>query len=1037
MDNIIKTSGTTEQFKLNSGGSVSVPYAVRGVVKDNVDTIRTGRLRVYIDDFGSTDPNNSDSWVTVSYLSPFYGFVQNNGAASNNQSTAYGAFAQNPHAYGFWATSPDIGSEVICVFLYGKKDFGYYIGCIPQPGLTHMVPALGSSDNILATDAEAGSYGGAKKLPVIEINDRSPKVSNDPKFYDQPRPVHKVVAAQLWQQGLIRDDIRGTISSASTRESPSNVFGMSTPGRPIYLGVSGDNDVSQSTNLENSTDSQAKIIGRQGGHSIVMDDGDQLGLNNLVRLRTSAGHQITMSDDGQTLFVIHANGQSYVELGKEGTVDIFATNSFNVRTRGDINFHADNNINLNAKKQLNIYAEEINVNSDKNTTVRVGENYSQQTLGNHQLKVDKGMSMYSVGKASYRSDAEAYVNGSRVNLNSGFSNLVPNKIAPLPIKTHTDTLFDKTKGWVPAPAVLTSITSRAPAHYPWVAANLGVDVKINESADATFPSDAPAPVNRANAASPSIPTNPTTPAVASTAPANQQVSPTMDKNTTTTMVSQTAVTAATDPVTSPAVTAGSGVVTDLDGTKKAVLGKLAATPDQLEQGGYIKPGSSTVVNSLIAQNTSLDKSMPTNIWTGKDGVTTVSSFVKNDNAQVNNQVELLKIGVAGLQQQGIITGKESPTQIAGVVNAAATVGVANTVSYINNATNGTITQGINTPASKLTGAAAGAVAAGVFAAGLADKTTSPAGSMLGAVKTTATGVVDSVKGAASSVFSSIKEGYTKLKGGVPQNLTQLNAENQTKNDPSQDPYDPATDPTLSDGQKAVAEKAKTKPDLATVAVGVAAVSQIVPNTNMGVLAGGIKAVSNLVTNSKDPTVKVSGSNLSSTIGNTVSSVTSQVAGLPTVPGAIATSGLSATALSGLNLSQSASLNSALQSISSGGPQSLQMPTIAQNTIDRTGLTSQTTALLGDSRIPSPPTSNGTFKPPPAELVKAYDTAKAELQKQEDLLWDLKKKAYDDKKKWGVDSPEALAAEEQVNQCRQRIAELKAEKTNLTNQMLAA
>ena len=151
-----------------------MPYAVRGVVKDNVDTIRTGRLRVYIDDFGSTDPNNSDSWVTVSYLSPFYGFVQNNGAASNNQSTAYGAFAQNPHAYGFWATSPDIGSEVICVFLYGKKDFGYYIGCIPQPGLTHMVPALGSSDNILATDAEAGSYGGAKKLPVIEINDRSP-----------------------------------------------------------------------------------------------------------------------------------------------------------------------------------------------------------------------------------------------------------------------------------------------------------------------------------------------------------------------------------------------------------------------------------------------------------------------------------------------------------------------------------------------------------------------------------------------------------------------------------------------------------------------------------------------------------------------------------------------------------------------------------------------------------------------------------------------------------------------------------------------
>ena len=47
MDNVIKTSGTTEQYKLNPGGSISYPFAVKGIVKQNVDTIRSEYIRVY------------------------------------------------------------------------------------------------------------------------------------------------------------------------------------------------------------------------------------------------------------------------------------------------------------------------------------------------------------------------------------------------------------------------------------------------------------------------------------------------------------------------------------------------------------------------------------------------------------------------------------------------------------------------------------------------------------------------------------------------------------------------------------------------------------------------------------------------------------------------------------------------------------------------------------------------------------------------------------------------------------------------------
>jgi hypothetical protein len=161
--------------------------------------------------------------------------------------------------------------------------------------------------------------------------------------------------------------------------------------------------VEASKNLDSSSAEQAKLVSRRGGHTLVFDDGDFFGQNNLIRLRSASGHQITMSDDGQTLFIIHSNGQSYIELGKEGTVDIYATNSFNIRTKGDLNLHADNNININAKKQLNIFAEELNINSDKNTNVRVGENYSQQTVKNHTVKVDQSMSFLSKSNRCKRS----------------------------------------------------------------------------------------------------------------------------------------------------------------------------------------------------------------------------------------------------------------------------------------------------------------------------------------------------------------------------------------------------------------------------------------------------------------------------------------------------------------------------------------------------------------------------------------------------------------------------------------------------------
>ena len=477
-----KPKGQLPASKPDSGGGVIRNTPTLAIVKNNIDATRGGRIQVYLEDFGAPDPEDSSSWVTVSYMSPFFGATP--GSASN-QKDDYGTYTQNPSSYGMWFSPPDIGSTVICIFINGDPSYGYYIGSVLQPELLQMIPAIGASPDIVANGPESAGLGGATLLPVTNINTNNSAITDGVGFLTAPKPVHSYSSSIYFQQGLIRDSIRGPITSSALRESPSRVgWGVSTPGRPIYQGGFTDNNVLTS-GIKSSTES-LKLVSRRGGHSIVMDDGNVIGKDQLIRLRTALGHQILMSDDGQTLFIIHANGQSYIELGKEGTIDMYATNSVNIRTQGDLNLHADNNININAKKDLNIQADNIKINAETDISYRSGGNFSGYTLGTFTVKVNGSMSMGAGGEGSYASAGTMYVNGSKINLNTGSTSVTPAEVPKIPVVTHTDTLFDKVKGWLAAPGYLLSIVSRAPAHAPWANANQGVDVKVNNNSSKAF-----------------------------------------------------------------------------------------------------------------------------------------------------------------------------------------------------------------------------------------------------------------------------------------------------------------------------------------------------------------------------------------------------------------------------------------------------------------------------------------------------------------------------------------------------------------------
>jgi hypothetical protein len=490
LDNFQRSTGTPSTFDQDRGGlpGSSGPYI--GEVRNNNDPTRMGRLQVYIETFGGPDKNNQDLWRTVSYCTPFYGATPKGGSAGT------GTFLDgNQQSYGMWFTPPDIGTQVLCFFVNDDPGNGYYIGCLPENGIVHMIPAIGAvgQDQAQTQNAIQGEYlSSSPRLPVTEINNApsNPKTSESATFFNEKKPVHSYVAGILFQQGLNNDEVRGPIGSSAQRESPSNCYGISTPGRAIYQSGLGDTDNPKT--LDAQTLQGIAVIGRRGGHSFVMDDGALDGSDNLIRIRTSKGHQITMSDDGNCFYICHANGQSWIELGQEGTLDVYSTNSINLRTEGTINLHADADVNIFAGGSMNL-------KSVKGTSIQSDGDANLAGKGKLSLFGESGMAIKSggglaikSGLGSWASEGQLSLTGSKVLLNSGGGQPAD---APTAITKYLmpGVEFNPSTGWQTSSTGTESCCTRAPTHEPYAYHNQGVSVQssIVQPGQPSPPPDAP------------------------------------------------------------------------------------------------------------------------------------------------------------------------------------------------------------------------------------------------------------------------------------------------------------------------------------------------------------------------------------------------------------------------------------------------------------------------------------------------------------------------------------------------------------------
>ena len=477
--NTPRATGSSQSFRFDKGNYPTNVGAFTGIVMNNVDSSRNGGLQVYIAQFANGLPKeNYRSWRKVRPLQQ-----QGGSTAQTSSSTGAGSYGSNSNkqSYGTASAAPDIGTEILCIFVAGDDSEGFYLGIIPFDGANHMVPALGAVKNSVKQNTDQETYfSKSPQLPVTEINtsENNTEFSENPQFFKQPKPVHSYAAATLLQQGTANDPIRGPIDSSSQRESPSNVTGTSTPGRPIYKGGLHDATITQKVASGEVTEDDATIVGRTGGHSMVMDDGATDGKTALVRIRTAKGHQLTMSDDGNNFYIAHANGQVWLEFGQEGTLDVYTTNSINLRTEGTMNLHADKDFNVWAGGNINMMSNvSTTMQSEGKFTCATKEEllmFSQSTIGiksNGQLTLDSKIGAWQGG-------GSLALQAGLIDLNSGSAASVS---APTGLIKYTmpASSFNTAAGFKVESAGTESIVTRAPAHEPWPYHNQGVQVNVN------------------------------------------------------------------------------------------------------------------------------------------------------------------------------------------------------------------------------------------------------------------------------------------------------------------------------------------------------------------------------------------------------------------------------------------------------------------------------------------------------------------------------------------------------------------------------
>lgn len=306
-----KQSSKNPTLKLNEGRDAVFGIYLAEIVSTK-DVSRTGRVRVFIPAI-SKDKNSTAGYFDAVWTSPFAGSTDQRKVGTKIESPQ-----EAMSSYGLWAPVPDNGNLVLIAFGDGNTKYPMVLSCLFPDKFNYMLPSNAGGKTYQAPGLN---------LPTVEKNKRTADVNHNDTF----RPIQHTLAEAIVRQGLAADPIRGAGSASARRESPSEVFGLLTPGP------------------RDPSDFNYRL----GGHSITLDD--NLG-SRQIRIRSAQGSQLLLDDTSGMVYLINRDGNAWMEFSASGDVYMYAEGDIDMRTKKSFNLRADQNVNIEAGNNINLKA---------------------------------------------------------------------------------------------------------------------------------------------------------------------------------------------------------------------------------------------------------------------------------------------------------------------------------------------------------------------------------------------------------------------------------------------------------------------------------------------------------------------------------------------------------------------------------------------------------------------------------------------------------------------------------------------------------